>query len=217
MPTLQLTKSNIERLPFTTAGQAFYRDTDLTGFGLRVGTKTKVYIAEGQVDGRTVRVTLGKASILGADQARKMALKTLSEMAQGANPNLRKRRVDAASLTLRHAFSRFFEVKPGFSQASRSNYSRTVDLYLADWADRPIVEISRTMVLHRHQKLSAERGAMTANTVMRHLRSVYNFLASTGDGAADLPPNPVVILSQARVWAPEKRRQGLIPVHILRG
>jgi hypothetical protein len=124
MPTLQLTKSNIERLPFTTAGQAFYRDTDLTGFGLRVGTKSKVYIAEGQVDGRTVRVTLGKASILGADQARKMALKTLSEMAQGANPNLRKRRVDAASLTLRHAFSRFFEAKPGLSQASRSNYIR---------------------------------------------------------------------------------------------
>lgn len=49
MPTLQLTKSNIERLPFTAAGQAFYRDTDLTGFGLRVGTKAKVFIAVAQL------------------------------------------------------------------------------------------------------------------------------------------------------------------------
>jgi integrase len=47
---------------------------------------------------------------------------------------------------------------------------------------------------------------------MRHLRSVYNFLASTID---DLPPNPVLILTQARIWTPEKRRQRLIPSYAL--
>jgi integrase len=42
---------------------------------------------------------------------------------------------------------------------------------------------------------------------MRHLRSVYNFIAATQD---DFPPNPVLILSQARAWYRERRRQTLV-------
>jgi integrase len=47
---------------------------------------------------------------------------------------------------------------------------------------------------------------------MRHLRLVYNFVAATHDA---FPPNPVVILSQARAWAPERRRRTLISAHQL--
>ena len=63
------------------------------------------------------------------------------------------------------------------------------------------------MVLKRHQELSAEIGKTTANNVMRHLRSVYNFAAATHD---EFPPNPVQILTQARAWHREQRRQTLV-------
>lgn len=212
MPTIRLTKRTIDTLPLTATGQVLYRDDELTGFGLRVGSRSKVFFVEGQVARRTVRVTLGKYGPLSPEQARKLALKTLSDMAHGVNPNARKHAIDASTVTLRQAFDRFFATKTGLSRSSRSNYGRTVALYLKDWADRPISEISRTLVLQRYQKLAAERGAVTANTVMRHLRSVYNFLASTIE---DLPPNPVLILTQARVWAPERRRQRMIPPHAL--
>jgi integrase len=171
-----------------------------------------VFYVEAQVARRTVRVTLGKYGPITPEQARKLALKALSEMAQGINPNAKKRAVDASTITLRQAFHRFFAAKTALSRSSHSNYGRTVELYLKDWADRPICEITRTMVLHRHQKLAAERGSVTANNVMRHLRSVYNFLSSTIE---ELPPNPVLILTQARIWSPEKRRQRLIPQHAL--
>ena len=59
---------------------------------------TTIYEVPEQVGGRTVRVTLGKASLLGPEQARKLALKTLSEMAQGANPNLSCLITDFASI-----------------------------------------------------------------------------------------------------------------------
>jgi len=42
---------------------------------------------------------------------------------------------------------------------------------------------------------------------MRHLRSVYNFTAATHD---DFPPNPVTILTQARAWHREQRRQTVV-------
>jgi integrase len=91
-------------------------------------------------------------------------------------------------------------------------YQRTRDLYLADWARKPLESLTRQMVVVQHRKLTEERGSATANSVMRHLRSVYNFAAALFD---DLPPNPVTILSQGRVWNREKRRRTLIPSHQL--
>jgi hypothetical protein len=54
MPIVRLTRRNIEALPFTLAGQILYRDEELTGFGLRVGSRSKVFF----VEGRTTRAAL---------------------------------------------------------------------------------------------------------------------------------------------------------------
>lgn len=212
MPTIHMTKRSIDALPFTEAGQMLYRDKELTGFGLRVGSTSKVFFVESQVDRRTVRVTIGKYGPLSPDVARRLALQHLSEMAQGRNPNEAKRRDEARRETLRAAFDRFFAAKSELSPNTVSAYTRTVDLYLRDWSGRPLCEITRAMVLAKHREISDQRGALTANSVMRHLRSVYNFVAASND---DLPPNPVAILAQARAWAPEKRRRRLVPANAL--
>jgi hypothetical protein len=91
MPSLRLTRQSVDALPFTQSGQTFYRDTLLPGFGLRVGRQSKVYFAEGQVDRRSCRVTVGRADLFAADIARKKALGLLSEMAEGRNPNAEKK------------------------------------------------------------------------------------------------------------------------------
>jgi integrase len=212
MPTIRLTKRIIDGLPLTASGQVLYRDEELTGFGLRVGTRSRVFFVEAQVARRTVRTTIGKYGLITPEQARRLALRTLGEMAQGVDTNAKRRTVSAQSITLRQAFARFFTEKPSLAGSSKSNYQRSVDLYLADWADRPIRDVTRTMVLHCHQQLSVERGAVTANYVMRHLRSVYNFIAAATE---DLPPNPVVVLSQTRNWFPERRRQRMIQQYLL--
>ncbi len=93
-----------------------------------------------------------------------------------------------------------------------SNYRRTLDRYLPDWACQPLREISRQGVLTRHRRISDEHGPVAANYAMRHLRSVYNFVAATHE---DYPANPVAILTQARTWAPERRRRRLVPAHDL--
>jgi integrase len=212
MPTFHLTKRTIEAIPLTELGQILYRDSELTGFGIRVGSKSKVFFVEGQVNRRTVRVTIGKYGPLTPEIARRLALKSLSDMAQGRDPNADKRRNELRQVSLRAAFQRFFAAKPSLSPRTVESYTRTVNLYLLDWAERPVQEISRSMILAKHRELSDKRGALTANAVMRHLRSVYNFTAAS---QADFPPNPVTILAQARAWAPEKRRRRLIAPHAL--
>ncbi|WP_299865676.1 tyrosine-type recombinase/integrase [uncultured Hoeflea sp.] len=207
MPSLRLTRQSVDALPFTQSGQTLYRDTLLPGFGLRVGRQSKVYFAEGQVDRRSRRVTIGRADLFAADIARKKALTLLSEMAEGRNPNAEKKQAVTARVTLADAFDAFFAARPHLSPHTVLNYSRSIRVYLKAWRKKPVNEISRQMVLKRHQDLSAEIGKTTANNVMRHLRSVYNFTAATHD---EFPPNPVQILTQARAWHREQRRQTVV-------
>ena len=152
-------------------------------------------------------MTIGRADLFATDIARKKALGLLSEMAEGNNPNEEKRREVSARVTLAKAFEEFFAARPHLSPVTVNSYGRTVKLYLKGWRKKPVNEITRQMVLKRHQQISVEHGKTTANNVMRHLRSVYNFTAATHD---EYPPNPVTILTQARAWHRERRRQTVV-------
>ena len=212
MPTLRFTKRSVEQLPHPAKGQMLYRDEVLRGFGLRVGSASKVYFVEGQVNHRTRRVTIGRADVLHVEEARKRALAILSDMAAGKDPNAEKRRVAQESITLGQAFERFFDVRRSLAASSRDSYQRTINLYLKDWRRSPITSITRQTVLKRHQRIAKEHGEVTANNVMRHLRSVYNVTAAAHD---EFPPNPVTIITQARAWFPERRRRSAVPAPAL--
>jgi integrase len=212
MPNLRFTKSAVSAIPHPISGQVIYRDTQLRGFGLLVGTKKKSYFVEGQVNSRTRRVSIGRADVFCPDVARKMALAFLSDMAMGKNPAEEKRRKAQEQVTLGQAFSAFFKARTNLSPNTVAIYQRTADVHLKDWRPKPIAHVSRQMVLNRHQRIGQMHGEMTANSAMRYFRSVYNFIAATQD---DFPPNPVQILSQARAWYPEKRRQGIVANHDL--
>jgi len=207
MPTLNFTKRAIDALPLPKSGQVFYRDSTLRGLGMRAGCRSKVYYVEGQVNGRTKRVTLGRADVLSVDTARKRALAVLNQMATGTDPNAEKRRRAQEGITLKTAFERFFETRKSLAASTVEAYCRSLNLYLRDWGKSPITKITRQAVLKRHQRIAKDHGQVTANNVMRHLRSVYNVTAAAHD---EFPPNPVTILTQARAWFPERRRRTAI-------
>lgn len=207
MPNLRLTRRTVDDIPYPQRGQAIYRDTMLPGFGVRVGAKSKTYIVEGQVNRRTKRVTIGRTDLFPPETARRKALVVLGEMADGVDPTAEKRKEAVKKLSVEMAFNKFFEARPHLAKATVENYSRTGCIYLKSWVKKPIDEITRRMVLKKHQELSRSTGKITANDVFRHFRSVYNFIAATEE---NLPPNPVSILSQARAWNKERRRQTIV-------
>jgi len=51
MPKYKLTKNVVEKLPYAEKGQDYYTDTELKGFGVRVGKQSKTYFAEKRVGG----------------------------------------------------------------------------------------------------------------------------------------------------------------------
>lgn len=209
MPSLHFTKRAIEAILPAESGQNLYRDTTLRGFGLRVGSRSKVFFVEGQVNRRTKRVSIGRADVLSVDVARKRALNILSDMALGSNPNEKKKRDE---LTLEQAFIAFFKARDSLAKQTVSHYRRAMTLYLSDWRKKPLVEITRQMVLARHQRLAKLHGEVTANNTMRQLRSVYNFTAAAHE---EFPPNPVAILTQARAWYAQRRRRSVVSIQDL--
>jgi len=212
MPQLRLTKRNIDQIARPASGQILYYDDQLRGFGLRVGTKSSAFFAERQVQRRTVRATIGPYPIISPEVARQKAMGLLADMVAGNNPNVAKRRADVSALTVSEAFEAFFTARTKLSANTTPNYRRSIDLYLKEWRSKPITSITSDMVIALHRDLSDKRGGTTANSVMRHLRSVYNFVAAT---VGDLPANPVSVLGKARMWNTERRRRTLIPSHAL--
>ncbi|MCC5960273.1 MAG: integrase arm-type DNA-binding domain-containing protein [Rhodobacteraceae bacterium] len=130
MPSLRLTRRVIDELPHPKVGQTYYRDTALPGFGLRVGARSKMFFVEGQVHGRTRRVTIGRADVFAPEVARKRALSLLGEMAEGNDPNEQKRKERTDRVTMAAAFERFFEARTNLSPHTVSSYQRTARLYL---------------------------------------------------------------------------------------
>jgi integrase len=95
MPQLHLTTESVKGIELPEAGQMIYWDSKLPGFGLRVGTRTKTFVAEKRVAGRTVRVSLGLFGHLTVAQARNEAAVKLGQMAGGVDVNAQRRAADA--------------------------------------------------------------------------------------------------------------------------
>lgn len=214
----KLTKTIVDSIPYPGNGQTFYRDSEIKGFGLRVGATSKVYIAESKVNGKTVRVSIGKHGIYTAEQARNEAKELLLLMSKGTNPNDQAREQKTRSMTLQHVFQDFLSARKALKPRTIYDYKRLMGTYLADWSNKAIADITKDMIAKRHAELGQNSQAQ-ANLTMRFLRALFNFAAGQYEdskGQALIADNPVKRLSQTRAWYRVERRQTVIKPHELK-
>lgn len=214
---IRLLKSIVDGIPLTTSGRSYYRDSDLKGFGLRVGTCSKVYFAEGKIRNRTVRVTIGKHGVFTTEQARNHARAILGQIALGINPNEAKREDRALRITLEDTFNDFLLARKNLAPLTVAGYKRAFEKHFGDWHRKPLTSITKDMIERRHRNMGEDTPAQ-ANQSMRFLRSLFNFALGRYEdskGNPILPNNPVVRLSQTRAWYRVERRQTVIKAHEL--
>lgn len=230
----KLTKSYIDSIPYTQSGQRFYRDTEIRGFGLRVGTSAKAYFVETKVDGKVCRVTIGKHGVFTPDQARSEAKRHLVDMAKGVNPNDVKAEKRVKAITFGEVFEDFLAARKALKPRTIYDYRRLMGILppterkmkdprqeavtFSDWQSKPVTEITKDMVVKRHA-LMGTRSEAQANLAMRFLRSVFNFAIARYDdskGHALIADNPVRRLSETKAWYKVGRKQTLIKSHELK-
>ncbi|TVR61849.1 MAG: DUF4102 domain-containing protein [Candidatus Competibacteraceae bacterium] len=234
---MKLTKRSIDSLPLPETGQVLYWDDELPGYGLRVTKGAKTFIVQRRVAGKSVRVTLGQYGPLTPNQARKLAVKNLSELVQGVNINAEKEAAKVRGVTLNEAFAAYLDNRR-LSPRTVASYQETMKLAFADWGTLPVSTINRTMIERRFTALSAPRSPRTdkddipveggtpqkprlatANRHFRILRAVLNFAMekySTADGEPLIPSNPVTRLSVLRKWHRIERRTRHLEPHQLK-
>ena len=214
---MKLTKRSIDSLPLPETGQALYWDEELPGYGLRVTKGAKTFIVQRRVTGKTVRVTLGKYGPLTPDQARKLAVKNLSELVQGVNVNAERATEKAQGVTLLEAFEAFVQSRR-LAPGTLNQYQTAMRLTFADWTGKPVRAITRTMVERRFEEAS-QRGQAVTNRDFRFLRAVLNFAMekySTPDGEPLISSNPCNRLTALRRWHRIERRTRHIEPHQLK-
>lgn len=174
MPVIKITKSTVDAIQLPASGQVIYKDSQLKGFGLKVGTTSKTYIAEGTPNGRTRLVTIGRHGVITTEQARKKAQAILQDMREGVDPNMVKKQARAKQLTLAEAADLYINGTKVRAARTTQTYRYALDYYLSDWLKRPLGEITRKDCYDRHQRIGREHGHYVANNAMAVLRGIYN-------------------------------------------
>jgi integrase len=212
MPRKALANASVSLLATPQTGQELVWDTKLTGFGVRLTAGGKrVYIAQGRANGRTVRISIGRADVLSCDQARTLAKVRLGEMAAGTDHNLQKKLKHIQGVSVKAAFKDFRKARMNNRASTLDRYERHLESYLSELQDRPWTAITRQMVLDHHRKIGHKNGQRTANNVMRTLRSLLYFCRATYRDPATsellTSENPVRALSDTKGWFKESGRE----------
>lgn len=182
-PAFAFTLPALKALPVDPAGEYTVADTKLVGLRCRVrpsGGKTLFLEACPAGSKRTKKVkvcAVGEMALDGQHGARTLAGELLAELRRGDDPNARRKaqRAEAVveGVTLREAWQQY-EKHNTLRPATAAAYKLTVDRELADWADRPLAEISGKDAFARFAELRQESQHRAARA-MKCLRAIHHW------------------------------------------
>lgn len=198
-----ITKAYVERAePKPDGSQALYFDDLIKGFGVRVTKSTKTFILDRKLEGKTVRLSIGRFPDWSVQQAREHARDLIVQMDKGIDVRQKARDQAASHLTLQQVLDDYLKEKD-LKERTKKDYQYYADHYFVDWLGRALISIDSAMVITRFAKIKdSSSGKAQANSAMRMLRALFND-AQAKYGAQAIPLNPVRTLSERRLWAKE--------------
>lgn len=214
----KLTKTYIDKITPPASGYDLHWDEQDRGFGLRVTKDGKrTYIAQGRVNGKEARISIGPHGVFTADQAREVAREHLRSMRQGIDPRTVAKERAAETVSLRDvadAYKRDRQLK----ESSKAEIERHVTTTFEAWLKKPVASISREAVTKRFNEIKNHglRGdgpaPAQANQGFSILRALMNYAIREyrkPDGSAIITDNPVEVLHKK--WATIKAKTTRIP------
>jgi integrase len=163
----KLTETFARKLPQVMEGTQKFWDTEVKGFVLFVGKRSKTWYFQKDVGGQTQRVLIGRFPTISAEAARQTALGFALEMGRGAG-----KRVQVGAPTVLEAMEAYLARPRLRAEAHKTNVRSLFELHLKEWLRLPLDEITKSMVVSKHGSLAATPSA--ANHTLRNFRAVWN-------------------------------------------
>lgn len=206
--SFSFTKSAIAALPVAPSGRVTYRDTRTPGLILRVGPSgNKSFYWYRKVNGRPVRVLVGRFPALTVEQARRSCEKLSADAADGKDPMAEKRRAREEP-TLADLFGYWMESHAKPHKRTWEADQRQYDTYLKPWAGRRLSAISKPDVRRLQLRIAETRGRYIANKVLALVRAMFNRAGGLGFEGA----NPTAGIKKF----PEEKRDRFLHAHELK-
>jgi len=222
---VKITKSIVhDAEPVRVAGgvrQALIWDSELPGFGLVVGKSAKTFVAQRDVNGRSVRIKIDRYPVIAVDEARKRAQRLLAKMGEGLDPIAEKRAAKARGIRLGEALDAHEQALKAKRRShwTIAQYRRMVETYLERWLPRPLIEITRAEVRARHKEIAKQvaaghyadgrereaNGERTANATMVAFRAIWNHTMKVHEA---LPVSPTIAVD----WFKTTTHKAALPV-----
>jgi len=222
---------------------SWIKDSSLKGLYKRKQGSSVVWAVKARQKGanKVVSVTLGRVELLSATVARSKAKVVLAKLGEGINPNherlqesLKKQKAEqtlkARSLSLGEALEQYVTLKQ-LKPKTEKDLKETLQRNFPDWLPRPLLELTREMILERFTVIKARvksrraavamkllgegkkavayksvDGAGEAQRAFRYLSAVINSVKNDEvNGEPLLARNPVDVLRD------KKMRKSLVP------
>jgi len=210
---LRLTNANVKKVVIPAEGRITYHDTKIPGLQLRVSAAgTKSFCVRGDIEGKTIRVTIGRFPKMSADQAERKAKEFIGEIGNRVNPNARRKADIQKKTTLKQCLDHYLESRSNLKESSVEQYERYLNKYLSDWLDKPLLKITRDKVERRHKEIG-KKSNTSANATMRVLRALMEYAHGKYEdqnGDPIILHNPVKRLTHVKAWYKETRRSTYI-------
>lgn len=202
---MKITKSQVDKLEYK-GKDAFYWDSELKGFGVKVTKSKKTFIVQARANKRSIRKNIANVGTLTPEQARKQAQVFLGEIAKGIDINAEAKKEKAKGITLKEAYNDYKQTKK-LRETTITGYDCAMNKAFNDWQNKELTKINRDMIEKRFKDLSKTAPTGT-NLYFRCLRAVFNFAIEKYcvDGEPTIPSNPCNRISALKIWNEVKPR-----------
>jgi integrase len=172
---LKLTKRAVDAATPPEKGEDWLRDTELTGFSLRImASGSKTYQVQYRSKGTTRRISLGKHGVITCEDARKKAASILGEVNDGKDPSL-DRSLQRALPSMKEVCEKFLteHVAVRCKPKTAYDYQRIIErLIIPALGTRKVNDITRTDIAKLHHDLSGT--PYQANRALSILSAIFN-------------------------------------------
>lgn len=165
----------LNSLPAAEKGKRYaVHDIKIPQLSIRVtDAGTKSFSMAQRLKDKTIRIVLGKYPAMTIAQARQAAVKQLTELSAGKNPNEGKRQFRQEK-TLGDLFKEYMERYSKKTKRSWIYDEREIPKFLSHWFSRKISDITQQQIRKLHEEISENNGVYQANRMLERIKSMYN-------------------------------------------
>lgn len=184
---VRLTDRNIKTLP---PAPNPHWDTLVTGFGLRVGVKTRTYVIKFRFNGEQPTMKLGRVGQIDLGDARQRAKDALLKLDKGLDPRVDYEARDAAEKVTQSNARSFKKIAEHYltQRAARVQNERTLTetkrvvekVLIEAWGNRPIDEITKADVNAVLDPYMDDGHDHACNRVFERIRSIFRWAVERG-------------------------------------